>query len=286
MTLNDALNDYINSQIVRSKDTTLKTASSHVKKLREWFPSSGPNVTPGKIDLFVEKMRFEGLADTTINGVLRVLRAALKLAEENGKIEKAPKVRLLRETKKIPSVLTGEEVERLASAALGRTNLAILFAAFAGLRRAEILHLTWGDIDFGLEGQGLVRVAAKDGWTPKSHAERIVPIPERLRSAVYREFNGPPWNGAHTEHARIFTDVDLDLAVSAFKRAGLYDPDTKPGLHMLRRTFASRLLQKGVDIETVRELGGWADLKTVQAYLASTNDLKRAAVAALEENDG
>jgi site-specific recombinase XerD len=66
-----------------------------------------------------------------------------------------------------------------------------------------------------------------------------------------------------------------------FEEAGLYDRSRKTGLHMLRRTWASSLLAAGVDLETVRELAGWSDLEVAQRYLASTNDLKRHAIARL-----
>ena len=68
-----------------------------------------------------------------------------------------------------------------------------------------------------------------------------------------------------------------------FEAAGLYDPSAKPGLHMLRRSFASHALAAGADVETVRVLGGWASLAVVQRYVASSTDMKRAAVERLAE---
>ncbi len=68
-----------------------------------------------------------------------------------------------------------------------------------------------------------------------------------------------------------------------FQGADLYEPSAKPGLHMLRRSFASHALAAGADVETVRVLGGWASLAVVQRYVASSTDLKRAAVERLSE---
>lgn len=284
MKLDDALADYAESLLVRSKRTTAKTAGTHMRAIRKWFSTFAQvsDITPARVDGFVQHLRDDaGLSDATINGALRVLRAAMRLAEENGRLGgyKAPKVKLLKEVRKIPKVLTGEEVQRLIAAAPDDdTRLAIMFAADAGLRHQEIAHLRWMDVNLVQ-----VSVCAKEGWSPKTHAERLVPLTERLRLQLGVLRNGGPYGKRPGDwifgKPRDFSDT----VKAAFMRAGLWDKANKPGLHMLRRTFASRLLQKGVDIETVRELGGWADLATVQRYVASTDDVKRNAVALLEE---
>jgi integrase len=151
-------------------------------------------------------------------------------------------------------------------------RFAIALAAYAGLRHSEIAHLEWDDL-----ANGTVHVRAKNGWSPKSHADRIVPMGPKLRAAYWQHASRRLRLGGRD--GSLFSVCDFTDGVrTAFQRAGLYNPEHKSGLHALRRTYASFLLGSGVDVETVRELGGWADLKTVQRYLASTDDLKRAAV--------
>ena len=58
---------------------------------------------------------------------------------------------------------------------------------------------------------------------------------------------------------------------SACERANL--PDVTP--HVLRHTFASRLVMNGVDLRTVQELGGWKSLNMVQRYAHLSQDHKR-----------
>jgi site-specific recombinase XerD len=67
---------------------------------------------------------------------------------------------------------------------------------------------------------------------------------------------------------------------SACERANL--PDVTP--LVLRHTFASRLVMKGVDLRTVQELGGWKSLNMVQRYAHLSQDHKRRAVELLAEN--
>lgn len=300
MNLSQILDHYLDHLAVTGKATSLKTARSHAGAIAFAWPLGGEDadLSHELLDKFISNRRKIGDSTATINGRLKILRAALRHAER----DEARYVKLLRETRVIPKVLSPDEVNRVWKVAPTHgARLAILFAADAGLRHQEITHLTHGDI-----GGGEVRVTAKEWtepgqgrcvamWSPKGHAERAVPLTKRLSDA-YTDYafeklhegsaraagQAADWflfyvAGDMTRPAR-----DLFSTMSAsFQRAGLATAGTKPGLHMLRRSWASELLGRGADIETVRELGGWADLATVQRYLASTDDRKRAAIAAL-----
>ncbi len=56
-------------------------------------------------------------------------------------------------------------------------------------------------------------------------------------------------------------------------------------LHRLRHTFGTRLLHAGADLETLRDLMGHADISTTARYVSSTDERKRAAVAALSSGE-
>ena len=76
-----------------------------------------------------------------------------------------------------------------------------------------------------------------------------------------------------------FKDVKGAMA-AAVKRAGL----PKITWHMFRHSFATRLLADGVDIVTVKELLGHADIKTTMRYAHSNDDAKRRAVQKLSKS--
>lgn len=276
MKIQAAVREYLNAKVDRCKMSSITQAHFHLGKFCQ-LSSVGElhEVTPAVIDKVVAEMR--GLAPASINGTLRQLRAFLRWCEERHMYYGSTNIKLLREGRKLPTALSPEEVDRLMlRATTYEVMAAIALAAYAGLRHGEIRHLRRVDVDLYA---GVVRITAKDCWSPKSHAEREVPINEKLRRrlaayVVENEKSPDAWLFPRCLRAEI---------KAVFKRAGLSDPAIKPGLHLLRRTFASQLLANGVDIETVRELGGWADLKTVQRYLASTTERKRAAVAALED---
>lgn len=276
MTLTEALAYYTRTLLTRAKPATVRSAQFHGAALTRTLGGGVhvEEIRQADLDRAILSLRGEGWRDTSINGSLRVLSAAARLAEAEGLAPRSPRVKLLRETRKIPAVLTAQDVQELMAQAPGPDErLALALAAYAGLRHQEIAHLAWADLD---TAGRVVRVTAKPGWCPKAHAEREVPMNADLAAAVRLH------EGVVGRDKPLFSARDFTVGVrEAFQKAGLWDPAKRPGLHMLRRTFASRLLGTGADVNTVRELGGWADLDVVQRYLSSTNDLKRAAVERL-----
>lgn len=274
--LRDALQAYEHKARVTGKAKSVKQVELHARTLQRVLGRDFNVATmrPSDVDHFSRFRTAEGVSRATINGSLRILRAAVNRAWEEGDLERVPcKVRLLREPKRLPSILpNGKFEELLGVAASEQARLALLFARYAGLRHREILHLTWDDLV-----DGMVRVTAKPeaGWSPKSHCEREIPMHDRIAEALdekapegrwlFKGYEGGPRNN-------LFEDMR-----KTWEAAGLYDREARSGLHMLRRTWATALA--GVtDLETLRQLGGWADLVTVQRYLSSTDDRKRDAI--------
>lgn len=286
ITLDDLLLNYLAYlRGLRRKATSLRMFEAHGRALTRHFgPTfSVADLTQEAIAEFVDAQLTRVSAET-VNNELAVLRASLKWAASLDaptcqRLAGLPcNVRLLKRTRKRPTVLSVEQVSTLISHAKPPYDTAILLAAHAGLRQAEIRFLHTDDVDLD---EGVVRVRAKAGWSPKSGEEREVPLNSLLRAELGRylvEARPSGW---------LFPGIDGPLdsmcapVRAAFKAAGLYTREDRPGLHMLRRTFASNLLGGGVDLATVMELGGWSNLATVQRYLASTDERKRSAVEVL-----
>lgn len=128
---------------------------------------------------------------------------------------------------------------------------------YTGMRRDEVRDLRWSDVDFDRK---VIIVRSKETFTPKS-TEREIPIhPELMKilQALPRSHeliftqNGDP-------HGR---NVFRDWFLSICKKAGIKDIT----LHDMRHSFASHLIMKGVDLTTVKELLGHADIQTTMIY--------------------
>ncbi len=275
--LGEVLNTYLASLRVTAKRATVSFAACHAGHLEKHFGANRDvrELTKTDLDSF-KAARLIKVKRASVNGSLRILRAALKHSDID-----VP-VKMMKETMKLPRVLTPADVDRLIELANPPIDLIILTAALAGLRHAEILHLQRRDVD--LVG-GNLEVRAKDGiWTPKTHVERSVPLHDDLVEAFARHLDTL---ADSSPAAWVFLGLDggprgpvSGPVREVFKAAGLYNPDAKPGLHSLRRTWATGLLDFA-DIETVKQLGGWNNLTTVQRYITSSDERKRSAISKL-----
>ena len=170
---------------------------------------------------------------------------------------------VVKEDREFPRFLTRQEIVRLLGAIDDpRFRLCVEFALYSGLRRSEIVQLTWAHVD----PRGFILVPLG-----KSRRERYLPISERLRDVLERlkalGLPGPklfPWGKDAISHK----------FKKYAKKAGLSDVR----FHDLRHTFASHLVMSGVDIRTVQKLMGHSDIKATLVYAHLSPDHLTAAM--------
>jgi integrase len=147
----------------------------------------------------------------------------------------------------------------------------VLLALNTGLRRGELLGLTWADVNW------TSRLLAVRGVTAKSGLTRYVPLNEEavkvLRAWPFQIGKGYVFPGPTGERMESLKTAWLKIATAA-----KLDDFT---FHDLRHTFASKLVMAGVGLNTVRELLGHSDLKMTLRYAHLAPEHKAAAVAKL-----
>ncbi len=181
-----------------------------------------------------------------------------------------------RRTRRLPKVLTHDEIKRLLAQPAGtdppalrdRALLEVMYAC--GLRVSETVGLKLGDVD--LED---LYVRARG----KGAKERLVPMGRSAAAAVtsYLERGRPHLVGARVE-PRLF----VNFRGGPLTRQGLYKiirrHAARAGLadrmspHTIRHTFATHLLAGGCDLRSVQEMLGHADVATTQLYTHLTSD--------------
>lgn len=161
-----------------------------------------------------------------------------------------------------------------------RNRRCILLMLYAGLRREEVANLRWGEID--LERRELVVAYGKGGRS------RVVPICRELLVELAQA-------GPRPAHVPVVdqgdgTEVGLDHKAIGhiFERwlprrwpvaEGELPPLVSP--HQLRRTFATELYVRGVDLLTIQRLLGHTDPKTTLRYIAASSEKEHTAVELL-----
>jgi integrase/recombinase XerD len=163
-----------------------------------------------------------------------------------------------------------EEVGQLLAAAKpGRERMLLETAYGCGLRISELLGLQVTDID-----ASRMVVTVRHG---KGAKDRQVPLSARLLSALRKWWSThrhPRWLFPGKTPGRPLSDGMVQrIAGRVVKRAGLRKKAT---LHTLRHSYATHLLEAGVDVVTLQKLLGHSDLSTTARYLhLSTRQMQK-----------
>lgn len=296
MTLTTASNEYLAHLRLTGKPSSVRAARAALTAFGETcdFGQSLEGITSADLRAFVQARRGQGVSVATIDKELRVVRAMFGFLRREEKLEAIPVFPQLKVPRRLVSILSyGDETSLLNAQLTCAQRAVILLALDAGLRADEIRHLRHDDITWegsvlrvgGCEVQVGTHVYRHE---TKTYTDRLVPMTARLKAALRRQANEvrakgtyPGWLFPGQEAMPLSYDRLRHLVYLAY-RASQVETGPRQGLHLLRRTFASKLLGAGVDIQTVKELGGWADLASLQRYLASTPGRKRDAIALLE----
>lgn len=253
-------------------------------------------LTPGAVHAFLLALRDAGLSEGMTRGVYRLLRAGMRAAQDEGLIRKNPCgcVRVRREEWKEQRVLSREEQRRVERALTEGGELPALLSLYTGLRLGEVCGLQWADIDWERGTltvrrtvQRLPRAESGAGGrtalaigSPKSRsAHRTIPVPASIllmlrerRDRAARRGDAFVFGTASRAAEPRTVQRRLGRVMDALGIAGAH-------FHTLRHSFATRLLELGVDVKTVSILLGHGSAKTtLDCYAHSLLDQQRAAV--------
>ncbi|GAB4222094.1 MAG: tyrosine recombinase XerC [Acidobacteriota bacterium] len=220
---------------------------------------------------WVASMHGRGLARSTIGRRLSAARSLFAWLVREGRLAASPAadIRHPRRDERLPDRLDVEDVTALIEAAgdgtrLGLRNRALLELLYgSGLRVAELVGLDLDDVQFS---DRTLRVLGKGG------RERIVPFGRRAASALRAYLEAFADLRARTgcealllnARGRRLSDRSVRRILDrAVERAALVR-GVHP--HLLRHSFATHLLESGMDLRAIQELLGHARLATTQRY--------------------
>jgi integrase/recombinase XerD len=264
----DAYTDFILSrQAALLSENTIKfyqyTAGLFVQWLQTQGVTSSAEVGARHVRSYLAGLA--GKSDGTVADHARGIRVMVRFWHAEG-YTPAPVVFSIPKVarKRLPSLDADNLAAVMAACDNPRDKALIMLMADSGLRRGEVIALSWGDVDIS---SGLVRV--KRGKGGKARSVVIGAATRRALLAYRRTID----NG---EGAPMFqTRGGGRFTAKGFSQI-FYKLRTKTGIHItphaMRRTFAILSLRAGMDPLHLQALGGWEGLEMVKLYAQLVDD--------------
>ncbi|TVS05240.1 MAG: tyrosine recombinase XerC [Phycisphaerales bacterium] len=230
------------------------------------------------IRAFLAHLSEQNYSAATMARKIATLRSFYKWAERRNLSDTNPMtlIRTPRQAKRLPKAITVEQVEQLLSApdqhdVLGLRDRAMLETLYStGIRVSELVGLHFKDLD--IEGEALhVR--------GKGKKERLVPLGTHALLAIARYIEkvradrrfASTWQETPekaplfiNKHGGRLSSRSVRRKLDKYLRQVGLDPSISP--HTLRHSFATHMLERGLDLRSVQELLGHQSLSTTQVY--------------------
>lgn len=192
------------------------------------------------------------------------------------------KLRKKRKRRKIPNVFTKEHLVKLFDSIDDpMVGVACTVSLFCGLRIAEVSRLRWDDID--IDKRELKVVCGKGSKDRYSHIpEQVIPILRKYKRFVgksewlfpSKKLDKPKRaTTISQEYTRFLSKAELQIQIDTAKNGF---PMYKYSFHTLRHTYATYLLEKGIELVYIQKALGHSDMVTTQIYAHVSNpELRR-----------
>ena len=267
--------DYLHNTRGTSKNTEV-SYERDLKKLEQYLTEegieTGEQVTSTVLNSYVLYMERRNFAASSISRSIASIRAFFQfLCQKDGwKENPAEKLKAPKIEKKLPDILTIEEVDLLLRQPKGNTAkgirdkamLELLYAT--GIRVSELISLKINNINLRLgyltcSGGGRERVIPFGTTARQALENYLVKSREQLLGEGKSDFLFLNCSGKSMSRQG-FWKVLKGYAASA----GIQQ-DITP--HTLRHSFAAHLVQNGADLKSVQEMMGHSDISTTQIYM-------------------
>ena len=221
-----------------------------------------------------------GISSIMLNHTITALRFFFGVTLDHAEI--MARMSSVREPRKLPVVLSREEVARLIDAAGKPKYQAVLSVAYgAGLRASEVVALKLGDID-----STRMTLRVEQG---KGHKDRYAMLSPVLLQCLRVWWQAAHAKGKMLDGGWLFPGQNPINPMSTRQlnrichmAAAAADIDKRVSMHTLRHSYATHLLEQKVDIRIIQVLLGHKKLETTALYAQVATDVLREVVSPLE----
>ncbi len=269
----DEFSDYL----ISDKKVSANTLQSYIRDIKQYMNYlegvgilNCSSVSPTAYLNYMTYLQKQGKAPTSVSRAIASTRSfyTYLCSRKMCDINPAEKVHSLKSEKKLPQILTSDEVRLLLSQPEGesfkakrdKAMLELLYAT--GIRVTELVSLDVDDVNLDV-GYIICRRQAR---------ERVIPIYPRAVSALNDYMSGDSLSLSADEGNALFVNTNgtrltrqgFWKIIKAYKeKAGITKAITP---HTLRHSFAAHLLENGADIKSLQEMLGHVDVSSTQIY--------------------
>lgn len=258
----------------KKSDNTIQSYKRDVQKYISYLDNSGitdiQETTRTTVLTYLLSLQKQGRATSTVSRTLASLRSYYLFITQSGTAMSDPTQNLEapRVEKKLPSVLSAEDVDKLLNQpspkdAKGIRDKAMLELLYAtGIRVSELIELKVNDVNIPA---GFIKCTS-------AKKERYIPIGNLAKKSLVNYITNARTKLMHSEEELLFVNCNgSKLSRQGFwkiikqygKAAGI-DVDITP--HTLRHSFAAHLLENGADLKSIQEMLGHSDISSTQVY--------------------
>ena len=272
--MNKEIKEFLDYCLIEKKlsNNTILTYKDDLNKYNEFFSNkSMASITKDDFYKFIEKMKKDELSERTINHIIGTVKNFYNYFTIHYDMpNQLENIERLKTSKKLPKVLTNEEIDKLLNirceTPYDYRNKAMLELMYSsGLRISELLNLTVTDIDLH---NNIVKVFGKGA------KERIIPIGDYATNAlekyIYEYRSCLTKKNINTDilflnnHGKIMSRSGFFKILEKIAKDNGIEKEISP--HTLRHSFATHMLMNGADLRSIQELLGHENMSTTSIY--------------------
>lgn len=248
-------------RIAKYSQTSIKTYSEVTRKLESYFKKPLSSVGEAELTHFFDQLAIQSKSSYTLNQYHSVLKLIVtKIYHKSWRHD----IPYAKRPKSLPIVLTREQIIEIINCLTNQKHRTLISLAYgAGLRVSEVINLRVRDLNL----ENLV-LRIKSG---KGDKDRVSVIPASLIGDLERQIGGKASEDYVFESER-GGKLAIRTAQQIFERALSKTKIKLPAtFHSLRHSFATHLLESGVDSRYIQKLLGHSNIATTMIYAKVTN---------------
>lgn len=251
-------------ELLRLRNYSPKTVKSYLFYIKDFLVFAKQNEITEKneaVKSFLLCRQEKGNSPQTINLALNAIKFFYReVVKSRDKID----LKFAKTNRRLPVILSRAEIEKIISnIGNNKHRLMVSLAYGAGLRVSEVVNLRVKDINIAE-----LTIHIKEA---KGKKDRITVFPEKMIADIQNFMAGKQGSDFVFESNRggkLTATSAQKIFENALKKSGIKKEAT---FHSLRHSFATHLLENGVDVRYVQELLGHQNIRTTQIYTHVTN---------------